>query len=34
MARTKNYSPKRMIFLSAAKITRKDDDRDPPDAIC
>jgi hypothetical protein len=29
MARTKNYSPKRMIFLSAGKITRKDDDRGP-----
>jgi len=29
MARAKNYSPKRMIFLSGAKITRKDDDRDP-----
>jgi hypothetical protein len=29
MARTKNYSPEGMIFLSAAKITRKDDDRDP-----
>jgi hypothetical protein len=29
MVRTKTYSPKRMIFLSAAKITRKDDDRHP-----
>lgn len=25
----KNYSTKRMIFLSAAKIIRKDDDSEP-----
>ena len=27
--RAKNHSPKRMIFLSAAKISQKDDDTDP-----
>jgi hypothetical protein len=27
--RANNHSPKRMIFLSAAKISQKDDDTDP-----